>query len=249
MTTSSTHTEFTSEQFANPYPDGIQHHYWTLARNAIILRTLRKQMTDPSGLVFDVGCGRGITINYLRRHGMNAIGADTGTPEPIAPGVTSFLHLGQDALTLSAELRRQVRAVLLLDVLEHLPEPAGFVTSLAEAFENCRDIVITVPARQELWSNYDQYYGHFRRYDLASAAALFPAGLFEVTGARYLFRLLYLPARALALGKRGRAVSIAAPPAMMRPIHRLLAGYFRMESAMLPGSVPGTSMLLTLRRP
>jgi SAM-dependent methyltransferase len=243
-----TTTAFNAEQFANPYPDGIQYHYWNLARNALILRTLQQQLADPTGLVFDVGCGRGITIEYLRRHGINAIGADIGSPDPIMTDVAPYLYLGQDAMTLPMALRRQVRALLLLDVLEHLPSPAAFVSSLGGAFEACRDIVITVPARQELWSNYDEFYGHFQRFDLKSAAMLAPRQMFEVTSSRYAFRLLYPPALALAVTKTGRSISIAAPSPASQPLHRIVAKYFQLESTLLPRWVGGTSLLLTLRR-
>ena len=243
-------TAFNAEQFANPYPDGIQYHYWTLARNALILRTLRRQLgpLNNDDLVIDVGCGRGITVDYLRRHGVNAIGADTGTPQPIVPEVAPFLHLGQDALLLPTELRQSVRAMLLLDVLEHVPEPAAFVTLLANAFSHCKHVLITVPARQELWSNYDRYYGHYRRYDLLSARSLFPAEAFELTDARYAFRLLYPPALSLAKSNVDRSVSIAAPSQKARLLHRLMAAYFRAESALLPRRLVGTSLLLTLKR-
>ena len=241
-------TAFNADQFANPYPDGIQYHYWTLARNELILRALRRHMTGTSGIVFDVGCGRGITVEYLRRHGINAFGAEVGNPAPIVPEVAPYLYLGRDVLTLAIELRRQVQAMLLLDVLEHLPAPAAFLASLADACEACRDFVITVPARQELWSNYDEYYGHYRRYDRRSAEALFPRDVLELTGARYAFRLLYPPALALSITKGRRSTSIDAPSPAWRPLHRLLAKYFQLESALLPAWMGGTSLMLTLRR-
>jgi 2-polyprenyl-3-methyl-5-hydroxy-6-metoxy-1,4-benzoquinol methylase len=248
---SETETAFNAEQFANPYPDGIQHHYWTLARNAMVLKALRRTlgaMPTPDDLVMDVGCGRGITVEYLRRHGVHAIGADTGTPQPIVPEVAPFLHPGQDAAQLPAQLRQSVRAMLLLDVLELVPEPAAFVATLANAYPGCSHIVVTVPARQELWSNYDRYYGHFRRYDRASARLLYPAEMFDVTNTCYAFRLLYAPTLLLAKLNLGRSVSIAAPTPRARAMHRLLAGYFAVESALLPRWVLGTSLLLTLRR-
>jgi SAM-dependent methyltransferase len=241
-------TEFNAEQFANPYPDGIQYHYWTLARNELVLRMLRKEMTDPAAKVLDVGCGRGITVEHLRRHAINAIGADTGTPKPIVPEVAPYLYLGQGVLTLPIALRKQVQTVLLLDVLEHLPAPAEFVAGLLDAFQACGDIVITVPARQELWSNYDEYYRHYRRYDLTTTRELYPTELLEMTDVRYAFRLLYLPALALSVTKAGRSVSIAAPSPISRPVHRILAKYFQMESALLPDWIVGTSLLMTLRR-
>jgi hypothetical protein len=164
------------------------------------------------------------------------------------PEVAPFLHLGQDAMAMAPAFRERVRTILLLDVLEHIPGPAAFVASLAEAFERCTHLLITVPARQELWSNYDTYYGHFRRYDLRSARSLYPNELFELTSEAYAFRLLYPPALALAAMSRNRSVSISAPTPAMRPVHRLLASYFGAESILLPRWVPGSSLILTLRR-
>jgi hypothetical protein len=221
----------------------------------MILRALRsKRMVSsvasasPEGLVIDIGCGRGITVDFLRANGVNAIGVDMGTPQPIVPGVAPFLHLGQDAMALPLELRRQVRAMLLLDVLEHVPEPNPFLTALIDAFEQCVDVVITVPARQELWSNYDEYYGHFRRYDLRSVRSLFPNRLLKMTGARYAFRLLYPPVLGLNLLGRERAISIDPPTEKVRLLHRVIARYFDVESAIVPRWVPGTSLLVTLKR-
>jgi hypothetical protein len=241
-------TEFSAEQFAHPYPDGIQFHYWTRARNALVLRALRTVMADPGAPVLDLGCGRGVTVDFLRQHGVDATGADLGAAQPITPEVAPFLHLGRDAFTLPAAERRSFRALLLLDVLEHLPAPADFLRTLGAAFENARDFVVTLPARQELWTNYDAFYGHHRRYDLASARALFSPETFEVTSARYLFRLLDLPALALAVTKRGRATSISAPAPRLRWAHRLLSGIFEREASTLPGWVPGSSLMITVRR-
>jgi SAM-dependent methyltransferase len=241
-------TKFTEEQFARPYPDGIEHHYWTQARNELIRRTLADQVRERTSLVLDVGCGRGITVAYLRHRGFNAIGSDTGSPKPISSEVIEYLYLNQEALALPIDLRQQVGTILLLDVLEHLPSPVAFVDSLSSGFEACCDILITVPARQELWSNYDEYYGHYRRYDLRSVTGLFPPARFEMTSVRYLFRLPYAFALALAILRVGRSVTIAAPSAAARPVHWMLAKYFELEAAMLPGWLVGTSMMITLRR-
>jgi hypothetical protein len=138
--------------------------------------------------------------------------------------------------------------MMLLDVLEHVPQPAAFVTLLANAFPHCQHVLITVPARQELWSNYDRYYGHYRRYDLSSGPRLFPSELFELMSARYAFRLLYAPALLLAKLRLDRSVSIAAPSPLTRPIHRALAGYFRLESVVVSRRAVGTSLILTLKR-
>jgi hypothetical protein len=249
VTAAGSETAFNEQQFERTYPDGIQDHYWTHARNAILLRTLRRMMANhPSATALEVGCGRGVVTEYMRRHGMNVIGVEMGHPRPITPAVGPYLIGGRDALTMEPEFRRQVRAIMLLDVLEHLPEPASFMASLAAAYENCDDFLITVPARQELWSNYDEYYGHFRRFDRKTALELFQREMFEATSVRYVFRLVYLPGLLLSRTGRGRSVVLRGPSPAMRPIHKVLTAYFRLETAVVPQWVAGTSVMMTLKR-
>jgi hypothetical protein len=49
-------TTFTGEEYANAYPEGIERHYWTLARNHQVERLLRRA-PGSGGLVLDIGCG------------------------------------------------------------------------------------------------------------------------------------------------------------------------------------------------
>jgi SAM-dependent methyltransferase len=59
---------------------------------------------------------------------------------------------------------QSLRAVVLLDVLEHLADP---VAALRQARESLRDdgaIVFTVPAYEWLYGTWDKTLGHYRRY-------------------------------------------------------------------------------------
>lgn len=242
-------TAFTDQQFAEPYPDGIQRHYWTLARNRVIRSAVGEALEGSTQkLVVDIGCGRGITLDHLRQGGLQVLGCDLGQAKPICPEIAPFLRHGVDAVDLPAETRRQAGVLLLLDVLEHLPEPAAFLNTMSDAFSNAKTVIITVPARQEVWSNYDEHYGHYRRYDFPSSAMLFDATRFEVVRRGYLFRLLYPPAVLLKLLGRKRGVSIAAPSGAAIVLHRAIAAWFGVETALLPRRWPGTSLMLVLRR-
>ncbi len=99
----------------------------------------------------------------------------------------------QDCLHLDAEFRRSVDALLLLDVLEHIEDDVGFLRAIGDGFPNSRALIVTVPARAELWSNYDTHYGHFRRYDRPTLATTLEAGGFTLRHQRYFFQELYLP--------------------------------------------------------
>lgn len=241
-------TAFDAKQFAEPYPDGIESHYWTLARNRIVLEAVRKALGGAAGLVVDVGCGRGITLDYLREHGVDVLGCDMGEATPIKERIRPYLRYRVDAVDLPSHIRDQAKVLLLLDVLEHLPAPAEFLSRLRMAFPGCETVVVTVPARQEVWSNYDEFYGHYLRYDFVSMKKMFNSTEFEVRRVGYLFRLLYLPALALRILRRRRDISIHPPRGWGRLVHRMLATWFVSETRVLPRKLVGTSLMIVLQR-
>lgn len=190
--------------------------------------------------MLDVGCGRGILLEYLIARGIDAYGVEL-SPVPVPGRLEGRLFAGITAESLAEPFRASVDTLVLGDVIEHLPDPLGYLKRLLAAFNRAGAIIITVPARQEVWSNYDEYYGHYRRYDLASLRSTIVAIGFNPIELGYLFRLLYPPALLLrSLGMR-RKVSLAAPH---RPFfHRLIAAAIQAEYRLSPRWLPGTSAI------
>jgi hypothetical protein len=187
-------------------------------------------------------------VSCLRHWGYVAWGCDLGDGRPFSEEVTPYLTLGMEAFELPAETRARMRLIMLLDVLEHLPEPAPFLSKCAERFPNCRYILATLPARQELWSNYDKHFGHYRRYDRKTARELVASEEFGIVRSGYFFHLLYVAIGALKLAKWKRGVTAHPPAPGVRWLHRLLAALFCWEYELLPAWVPGTSLLLVMER-
>ena len=108
---------------------------------------------------------------------------------------------------LDENLRRRVTAVLLLDVLEHIERPSDFLSSIMEALPAVASVIIAVPARQELWSNYDEHFRHFLRYDISRLREVVRDSHLSMNSWSYFFHALYVPAWILKrLGlKRGTA--------------------------------------------
>ncbi|HEY3321424.1 MAG TPA: methyltransferase domain-containing protein [Planctomycetota bacterium] len=237
-------TAFQAQQYAISYPDGVQRHYWHLARNRLINRVLRMHGASPSALTLDIGCGRGIAVDFLCEHGWNAIGCDTGRPAPITPSVGSRLHVETDAFVLDESVRQKVETLLLLDVLEHLEDPAGFLNRCRTAFPRCTLLLVTVPARPELWSNYDEFYGHHCRYTPTTLSGLAGTDM-ALLSLGYFFHLLYVPALLLRLLQMKREVSMPAPKLPL--LHRCLAAFFGAEQCLLPACVPGSSLYAVFR--
>ena len=238
-------TEFAADQMEAAYPEGVEHHWWSRARNRILDDALRS-LARPADPILEIGCGTGVVVDHLMQRGWDITGCDLADASPATPEVAPRLHLGADAFELPEAVRTPVRGIMLLDVLEHLPEPADFVARLVEGFPHLSWLLVTVPARPELWSNYDEHYGHYTRYTRARAGELAPSGV-RVEDARYFFHGLWLPARLLTLLKRDRDTVIQPPAPSARPLHKAVAAAFVAESKLVPGAVYGSSLRITLR--
>lgn len=238
-------TAFTEDQYANPYPPGVETHYWYLGRNRILLRKLRPFLGDSDKLL-EIGCGTGIVVDYLRNQGLDCTGVDLGSPIPATESVAPHLHLAQSAFDLEKDQRESFKTLLLLDVLEHLPDPVEFLNQCGTSFPNARNVFITLPARMELWSNYDEYYGHFRRYTLEAVAELASKTPFRLTRSGYFFHLLYTAARAVKAAGKARRVDIVTPK--HRLPHAIMARLFDLEEAIIPSGMPGSSVYAVLER-
>ena len=234
---------FTENQKASAYPPGIEGHFWLQSRCRIVCDKIRT--AGAASPVLDLGCGPGITVDHLRRRGIECYGADLVTYRPVAPDLGGALWYGKDAFDLSASCRGRFGTVLLLDVLEHILDPRAFVRRCIEAFPNVKHLLITLPARQELWSNYDEFYGHHRRYDLESAAELCREAGTEVIECGYFFHALYAAMALQRLLSVGRSVELN--PIRHQHLHGILSLYFYLEEKLLPGAIPGSSLLITAR--
>jgi SAM-dependent methyltransferase len=238
-------TTFGESQFEHAYPDGVERHYWHRARTRLVADALSASRSSGAP-VLDVGCGRGVTVAALRRLGFDCRGVELAAARPL-PGVEAFVTTGVAAAELPAAERSAFGSVLLLDVLEHLEGPEEFLAAIPGSFPNVGSIVLTLPARPELWSNYDAEYGHFRRYTRESAERLVGPLGWRIAANDYVFRLLYPPMRLLA-GSRRETV-VRAPGGIDSVIHSALAAALVAESRWLPGWIPGTSLLMRLERP
>jgi hypothetical protein len=235
---SSSETAFNAAQFDSSFPVGIEHDYWTVARNGFIadaIRLARAEGAWDGGLIMEVGCGSGLVAKAMHDLGLPVRGVDLGMPTPV-PGAEGLLTLGTDAKDLPEAERLAVELVLLPDVIEHLPDPAGFMGALPEAFPHLRGIIVTVPARPELFSDYDRYYGHFRRYTPELVAEHFDTAGFDCLNWTYAFRGLYMAARLMQLANLPRQTQRKAPRLPL--LHKALAAGFRMEN-LLAQPFPG----------
>jgi 2-polyprenyl-3-methyl-5-hydroxy-6-metoxy-1,4-benzoquinol methylase len=238
-------TEYSDEQYQRNYPEGGENHWWPLARGRILRRVLAREVV-PDAPMLEIGCGRGFVVRTLRDAGYECFGVELARAEPIS-GVASYIQTGLEAENLPATERQRYRAILLLDVIEHLPDAEAFLQGVQEAFVNASHVFVTVPARQELWSNYDEYFGHYRRYSVKMLEQLSKSLGWDLKDARYFFHSPYLPAWLLAKLGRDRQTGLKSPTGVMKLVHQLVAFGMLADYLVLPGRLYGTSLVASFR--
>ena len=107
----------------------------------------RLLMVEPRAAVLDLGCGEGFVIDHLVGADIDAefVGIDRSTPAVEA----ARARLGTRAeivcadVTSLADLPRSFDVVMMLEVLEHLDEPAAMLDLLATL--TTRHVIVSVP--------------------------------------------------------------------------------------------------------
>jgi SAM-dependent methyltransferase len=165
--------------------------FWFEHRNACILALVRR--FPPPGVLLDVGGGNGYVTLGLQRGGIAAAllepgeqGAQNAARRGVSPVICSTL---EDAGFAPGSLA----GAGLFDVLEHIPDDAAFLKTLANLLQPGGRLYLTVPAYPLLWSADDDYSGHFRRYTLAVLRSRLQAAGLVPDFASYFFFMLPLP--------------------------------------------------------
>ena len=238
-------------------------HWWFVARRRIIERLVAEILPpSPQTTIIDVGCGTGANIARLAEH-YRAIGIDTSA-EAIArakPRFPKVQFLEGRAPQGLGPLVKQARLIMLTDVLEHVSDDFAMLSELLAAAEPGTYFLLTVPADESLWSEHDESFGHYRRYDRARLERLWD-GLPVTTLLVSYFNARLLPLIRLSRARsrrRGHAAGEVGTDFWLpsRPINRLLEVIFAGEARRLTqvlrgrrqqGYAAGASLIAIVRR-
>jgi hypothetical protein len=199
-------------------------HPWELARVRFIRTLLARTGTLEAGAgVIDIGCGDAFVTQSLAVAFPGAMfyAVDTAMTDEQLEGFRRrlarsnvLLFQSLDKMTLS--LDRPASCVLLMDVLEHIHDDAGFLEDLLQRSfvgDETR-FLITVPAYESLFCSHDERLGHYRRYSNRSLRRRVEGAGLGIEEIGYFFFSL-LPVRALQAMKE-RIVGAGSPERIAR---------------------------------
>jgi 2-polyprenyl-3-methyl-5-hydroxy-6-metoxy-1,4-benzoquinol methylase len=174
-------------QYGERYRELYQKHWWWRARTELIVDTIRR-LQPPRGwkTILDIGCGDGLFFDRLAEFG-EVEGVEPGA-ELVSPENPHRGRIHVRPFDDGFRPGKQYSLVLMLDVLEHLGEPAAALRHAVALLAPGGTLVATVPAFMSLWTNHDVINHHLIRYtkrtfrEMASRAGL------RIRQERYLYQ-------------------------------------------------------------
>lgn len=185
-------------EYSQKYRQLYEQHWWFRAREDAIVEVLRrKQPPRGWGAILDVGCGDALFFDRLLQFGeVEGVEPDGAV---VSPGpYRERIHVRPFDETFQPG--KQYSLILMLDVLEHLAEPARALRHALTLLTPSGTVIATVPAFPSLWTNQDVINHHFRRYTRRSFRQLAEQSGLRIEAERYYFQWicpLKLAARAV----------------------------------------------------
>jgi len=219
-------------EYGNRYRDLYEKHWWWRARTKYIVDTLRRYRPQAGWTtVLDIGCGDALFFAHLKEFGdVEGVEPNRELVSPDNPN-RGRIHLCPfDGHFVPDKL---YSLILMLDVLEHLPDPAAALKHAVELLEPQGTFIATVPAFKVLWTNHDVLNHHFTRYTKRSFREIATTAGLAIQEERYLYHWTF-PVK-LGIGLVERALHLKPKPPMVGRVwtNEFLYGISRIEQVVL----------------
>jgi len=208
-------------------------HWWFLARANIVNHLIEKYFKNKNDLkILEIGCGSGGNFNYLK---------DWGEIYAIEPDKFAFSVAKKKGLTKliindyfdkKYFQKNKFDLILLADVLEHIKDDKKILSEIKGLLSRNGIVLITVPAKKNLWSEHDIANHHFRRYEFSNLEKILKEKL-DIQMINFMNFILYLP---ILIVRRIKSNNISkASLKVPHPIiNNLMYSIFSAEKFILP---------------
>lgn len=235
-------------QYYAHYRELFLNHWWWRARSKFIVEKLEElPIATQPGPILDVGCGEGLFFDQLSRFGeVEGIELE----EALSDGSRDGHRIYTCPFDESFEPGKQYSLILMLDVLEHLANPARALANVRRLLRPDGVFLATVPALPVLWTKHDELNHHVTRYTAKRLRALVESTGLVVETDRYFFHWT-APAKLVI---RGFEIAFRSEPNVPRVppawVNKLLFAMTRLEQKSLSraGFPIGSSLMLTATR-
>lgn len=199
------------------------NHFWFQIRRKWIFDKIKRFKPPPAKLL-EIGCGTGNVSSFLAQKGYAVTGCEFYS-DAIKKAWHGFLIVQGDANNLPFR-EDSFDIIGLFDVIEHFYDD---ISLLKEAYRVVRRdgiIAVTVPARMELWSFFDETSLHKRRYTKENLELIFLKSDLKPLLLEYIFMFLY-PLMKYIRGNKSKEET--NPFEINRLVNVLFAGIFNTE--------------------
>ena len=177
-----------------------ERHWWHQAKRKIVLDFIKIYIPNKKLTLIDIGCGTGKNMETLQQFGQ-AWGLDSSTKaiKYCKKRGLSNVILGNAEDTKLAGNKFDL--VTLLDVLEHVDDDK-LLKEMSRILKKNGYLLITVPALEWMWSQWDVVLHHKRRYTKKSLISILQKNKFEIITISYMYLFLILPALVVRMMKK-----------------------------------------------
>jgi ubiquinone/menaquinone biosynthesis C-methylase UbiE len=220
-----------------------ENHFWFQIRRKWIFDRIMKFIFPPAKIL-EVGCGTGNVSSFLAQKGYIVTGCELYS-EAINMSWPGFLKVQGDANNLPFK-DTSFDIVGLFDMIEHFQDDTTPLKEAIRVLKKGGIIVVTVPAREELWSYRDERALHKRRYTKERLKIAFSKANIKPVLTEYMFMSLYMPMKYL----RGKSKKNNNQFKINKLVNPLLKGIFNIERLISKGlPLPiGTSLIVVAQK-
>lgn len=143
-----------------------------------------KEITRDMSVILDVGCGNGWVSKKMIPSGKKVISMDISSENPVRAirGMPDKNHAGLIADAYNIPLRENsVDCIIASEVLEHIPDPKAFITSMIRLLKHKGKLIITTPYNEKVEYNLCVHcnrptprYAHLHSFDENSIKQFIP---------------------------------------------------------------------------